>query len=636
VKKIVPRVLQVILDLHLKVQSTFLPTAIKFHYQFNLRDLSSVTAGLLRAKPKEISSGLLFIRLMVHEANRVYRDRLISETDMTIYDKLAKEHVTKHLGEVGDVGEMLKTPILFSNFALGIGDGRYAPIPSYAKLQPLLKEGLENHNDVNAVMNLVLFEDAMEHVCRISRIISEGNALLVGVGGSGKQSLARLGAFIAGYEVFQITISGSYNVENFKADWMELYTKAGIKEIKTILLFTDQQIVNEGFLVVLNDYLSSGDITGLFPPDEVENIINGVRNEVKQAGIMDTKENCWNFFIGKVRNNLRVVMGFSPVGDALRVRARKFPALVTCTTIDWFHAWPHEALVSVAKRFLSDLDLGGEETLESVARYMADAHRTVNEVSQRYAVVERRHNYTTPKSFLELISLYKKLLKDKRATIGGQIERLEQGNVKLETTESDVALLQEELKKQQRIVEERKKAADELLVEVGRDQAIVEERRAVANVEAQKCAVIEKDVMAQNAEAQEALNEAEPIVQAALDALNTLNKSNLVELKSFAKPAPEIIDVMSAVIILISPPGVVPKDVGWKVAKSVMGAVAQFLTRLQEYDKENIDPANLKAAKKYTTTENFNGAFLKSKSSAAAGICEWARNVVIYNEIYQK
>ena len=77
------------------------------------------------------------------------------------------------------------------------------------------------------VMDLVLFQQAMEHICRITRIISQprGNAMLVGVGGSGKQSLARLASFICGYETFQISVSSSYGVQDFKENLLALYTK---------------------------------------------------------------------------------------------------------------------------------------------------------------------------------------------------------------------------------------------------------------------------------------------------------------------------------------------------------------------------------------------------------------------------
>lgn len=89
-------------------------------------------------------------------------------------------------------------------------------------------------------------------------------------------------------------------------DLAQLYVKAGVKSIGTVFLLTDAQIPDERFLVLINDLLASGEIPGLFADDELENVINGVRNEVKGAGIQDTKENCWKFFIDRVRRQLKV------------------------------------------------------------------------------------------------------------------------------------------------------------------------------------------------------------------------------------------------------------------------------------------------------------------------------------------
>lgn len=74
--------------------------------------------------------------------------------------------------------------------------------------------------------------------------------------------------------------------------------------------------------------------------------------QVKQTGLIDTKENCWKFFIERVRRQLKCVLCFSPVGATLRKRARKFPAIVNCTAIDWFQDWPQKALESVSTTFL--------------------------------------------------------------------------------------------------------------------------------------------------------------------------------------------------------------------------------------------------------------------------------------------
>lgn len=77
----------------------------------------------------------------------------------------------------------------------------------------------------------------------------------------------------------------------------------------------------------------------------------------------------------QVRRYLHVVLCFSPVGDKFRIRARQFPALVNCTQLDWFHGWPHEALLSVAQRFLADVPDIPDDVRSSMAQHMAQAHQ---------------------------------------------------------------------------------------------------------------------------------------------------------------------------------------------------------------------------------------------------------------------
>jgi len=72
---------------------------------------------------------------------------------------------------------------------------------------------------------------------------------------------------------------------------------------------------------------------------------------------------------------------FSPVGESFRSRARKFPALVNCTVIDWFHPWPEDALLSVANKFLADIEMSSSEEREAIVKFMPFSFKVVNEFS---------------------------------------------------------------------------------------------------------------------------------------------------------------------------------------------------------------------------------------------------------------
>lgn len=133
---------------------------------------------------------------------------------------------------------------------------------------------------------------------------------------------------------------------------------------------------------------------------------------------------------------------------------------------------------------------------------------------------------------------------------------------------------------------------------------------------------------------EEDLAKAEPALKAAEAALNTLNKNNLTELKSFGKPPPAVMNVTAAVLVLLSSSSKIPKDRSWNVCKAFMGKVDAFLESLLHFDKENIADPNLKAVEPYLNNPEFDPDFIRNKSFAAAGLCSWAINIVKFYRVF--
>ena len=391
----------------------------------------------------------------------------------------------------------------------------YDRFPSTAALTAQLKKALDDYNDTNAVMDLVLFEDAMKHCCKVARIISNngGHALLVGVGGSGKQSLSRLSSSICQYATTTIVISSSYGLADLKADLQKMYIKSGQKDEGIMFLFTEGQITNERFLVSINDLLSSGEIADLFAAEDVDTIVNAVRSAVKGEGIIDSKDNCWKFFMDRVRKNLHMALCFSPVGDDFRNRAKKFPALINNTVIDWFHEWPQEALLSVADKFLAETDMPSDEVRQAIVRFMPFSFNIVGKFSKEVKEVERRFVYTTPKSFLELVKLFKSMLDKKITYLEEERTKFEIGVGKLKDTEEAVAVIEAELTVKSVEVEQSKKEANEQATVVGAEKEIVDAKAAEASIEAAKANKIADEVNTLLASVQKDLDAAGPLVE---------------------------------------------------------------------------------------------------------------------------
>jgi dynein heavy chain len=234
------------------------------------------------------------------------------------------------------------------------GSGKeYQELTDHTRVHEIIVEYLEEYNlTFSSRMELVFFKDAINHICRISRVLSQprGNALLVGVGGSGRQSLTRMAAFMADYKCRSIEITRGYGINEWHENLKEILMTAGGKNQSTVFLFSDTQIVTETFLEDINNILNSGEVPNLYESDEIERIIGMVRPLAKAAGKLETKEAILQHYNQLVRENLHIVLCMSPIGSGFRTRCRMFPSLVNCCTIDWFNAWPEDALFSVAQK----------------------------------------------------------------------------------------------------------------------------------------------------------------------------------------------------------------------------------------------------------------------------------------------
>lgn len=386
-----------------RIIDKFKPTPAKSHYTFNLRDLSKVFQGIVSVNRGSITDQNILLRLWSHEYMRVFQDRLVNDDDrrlfMDLLGRMIRDEFHMVLEDIVDPS----TGIIFGDFLEPNPDLRsYEEIASIDIAKTVAENYLEEYNsDIIASkspLQLVLFKFAVEHVTRICRIIRQpsGHALLIGVGGSGRQSLTKLATHIAGYKLFQITLTKSFNINDWKESMKTLLRNTGEKGEKTVFLFTDSQIKHIEFLEDISSLLNTGEIANLFAEDEMREITDALRPLARKIQQKETLTDLYNLFVERCKHHLHIVVCMSPVGHSLVKYLRATPSLVNCCTIDWFSEWPQEALYSVAQNFMSEMQLGddGNDPLlaDKCVEFFVHAHMSVSNLSHKYLEIMVSNN----------------------------------------------------------------------------------------------------------------------------------------------------------------------------------------------------------------------------------------------------
>ncbi|CBN78680.1 dynein heavy chain [Ectocarpus siliculosus] len=567
------------------MRAKMLPSPSKFHYTFNMRELSRVFQGLLRAPKDSIPTEVCLMKLWRHECCRVFADKLTTIEDKEAFQK-ELDHQTALLGRA-----VLETPegrLLTYEMVTGESPGEdevspptdeisllkaitqeaffvdflrtdeydedgvliqaapkvYEEGPSLVNLRAIVQGFAEQYNlDFPANrMDLVLFDDALRHLITVSRILGmpRGNMLFVGVGGSGKQSLTRLASYIAGNFTFQITITKAYNLNSFMDDMRCLYKKCGQEGKNATFVLTEAEMKDETFLEIMNSFLMTGEVPNLFPKDELHMMAAEIRPFAisTRPDFVDTPENLARCFVDRVRANLHCVICMSPVSVKFPERARKFPGLVNGCTINWFLSWPAEALVAVSDGYIGNAPIEcSAEVHKELVTHMGMVHRMVVESCADYFVQMRRRVYQTPRSFLSFLGSYKDLYLTKKEQVDVKSKRVIVGLDKLKKGASDVELMKVQLKEEEVKLKEADLATTKMLskLEVS-SMAAKKEADAVAVIK-EACMADARRIAGEKEDAEEDLAQAKPFLEEAERAVESIKAGDLNELKKLQKPS---------------------------------------------------------------------------------------------------
>ena len=561
--------------LNQKMKAKFLPTPVKFHYNFNMREISRVFQGLFNINKDSVKTSVklfpkpenFIISLWKHEGTRVFSDKLTDIEDKKEFKIIIEDIVISLFGQ--EAADAVKDENLFCDFLRppkedddeNGGGGMIFPkvyelvdtMESLKKMSEYYMNSLREDRKRKQV-NIVLFDDCLKYLIRVTRVLRtpQGSLMMVGVGGSGKQSLTRLASYIC-----QQAILVPPDKENLKECFkfmynamIENYNPNSKKDLlKHAFVLTDADIRDDSYLELISSFLATGEIANLYiKKEEKLQILSATRAMLikKQEKEKKTDKNAeqkslddnevWIELINSARNNVHIILCFSPSGDKFRLRFIKFPILFNNCTMIFLLPWPEEALINVAKGFVEKKNdkgnkvtelVGTPKHIEGLYKHMAAVHTNINKLCAAYLQKMRKFVYVTPKSYLSFIEEYIKIYNEKKIEISEKENTIINGLKKLESASRDIDISKKELRIQMDALEEDKKKVEIIEKEVAKTVAEISKSVDETNIKKEQTNKKADEISKEAALVKKDLDDAEPKLIKAVKVMNSISADQI-------------------------------------------------------------------------------------------------------------
>jgi dynein heavy chain 1 len=653
------------IDVYTTSQKHFLPEQ-QPHYIYSPRELSRWVRGMYEALRSVESGGAAtvtsiqhLVRLWLHEGLRLFCDRLVTEAD--------RQWMEDQLDTIArfrfpfDLTDALKRPVLMSNWI----SKSYSSVDQES-LRAHIKGKLHVFREEEVDVRLVVFDEVIEHILRIDRVLRQplGHLLLVGNSGSGKTVLSRFVAWMNGMSIFQIKVHKNYTSKDFDKDLRTVLIRAGAKQEKIAFIFDESNVLESAFLERMNALLASGEVPGLFEDADFKNLIQECKEALKreQSSATDiTEEALYLRFCREVQRNLHVVFTMNPANPDFQNRSATSPALFNRCVVDWFGEWSPQALVQVGFEFTRNLDFGeaehrvtasdeafveicaaADETVpigsksahklsihQGIVASMVYIHRSIHDLTAQLAKRGRGFStYVTPRHYLDMIKHFVTLGEEKRNQLEEQQRHLNSGLRKLVETQQEVLHLQDALNEKKKDLEVKNRQANEKLEQMMVDQKRAEQKRDQSLKLGEDISKREAAITERRHKVSEELSNVEPMLQDAKKSVQNIKRENLDELRALNNPPSAIKLALEAVLLIL---GEECKD--WADIKKALRR-PEFIGSILSFDANTLnDKTRQKLKKGYLDNAEFTFDVVNRASKAAGPMVKWVHSTAIFSEI---
>jgi dynein heavy chain len=624
VRSSVDAVANALIDFNRNVAASLLPNPSKSHYVFSLQDVIKVAEGFSVLQPSAIDSKDLSLKFFCSEVTRVYAGRLIDMQDRAVVKKIlddaAQAHMDSNLRGIftSSKGEVVP----FANFLRSVENQKGPEESSFADMKVCLENKFSEYLSSTGIapFTMVFFKEAIVNTATISHVlrIPRATSMLVGLGSSGRSTLTKLASFMLGYDFQTPEIRKDMTLADFRDNLKALILNAVTKKQHTTFLFKDEHIIDEAFFENVYNFITSAEISGLLNVDDWR-AMSALFPEEPNGPSVQTQ------FWAAAGEYVHVVLCLSPAGNTLRTRLRQYPCLLGCCSVSWLLDWQHDSLKEISAKLTENVKFETPALQNSFVNSISSMHEVAVNMAHRSLKETGRLNFVTPGHFMEFTSTFAGVYSEKKSYFESSIFKFENGLKKLDQAKQEVEDVSVVLAKKKTEVEAAQKECEELLLVIVHEKRVCEDQETQISAQAEKIKGETDTCMTIAAAAQADLEKAMPALQNALKALDALNKSDISEIKMYAKPPDLVMLTLSAVLVLRR-----ASSLEWSEAQKHLSDPS-FLKQLVDYEKDTLlNDAMLKKLEKYIDNPQFDPDKVGKVSKAAMSLCLWSRAMYSY------